>query len=333
MKHSEYKTIQTSCGFVDNCALGKLALVGPDAKSFLNGQVTNDVEALSPGSGCYAAFLTAKGKMLGDLRILDCGNELLLILERVALQELFDRIRLTKVGFDVVLEKRTLEMGCISLIGPGSFAVLEKLKQDSEDFSFSAATEEHTNSSFTIDKQPFLAVVSHLGIDTFCAAAEVPLLKRQLQMADVTEVHESTAEIFRVESGRPRYGIDLDETVIPQEAGLNDRAVNFQKGCYVGQETVARLFYRGKPNRHLRLLRLQEQAQTGEQLIEKTSERVVGKIGSVTCSPSLGWIGLALVRREITVGDEIFTKSTTGEQIPVLVEALPKTLSKSFWTK
>ena len=70
-------------------------------------------------------------------------------------------------------------------------------------------------------------------------------------------VDEAAAEILRVERGRPRYGIDLDDTVIPQEADLNERAVSFTKGCYVGQETVARLFYKGKPNRHLRGLRAQ----------------------------------------------------------------------------
>ncbi len=67
---------------------------------------------------------------------------------------------------------------------------------------------------------------------------------------------EAVADCVRIESGRPRYGIDLDDTVIPQEADLNARAVSFTKGCYVGQETVARLFYRGKPNRRLRGLRL-----------------------------------------------------------------------------
>src|SRR3954453_18070595 len=102
---------------VDRSEMGKLALTGPDAKSFLNGQVTNDVEALEPGTGCYAAFLTHKGKMLGDLRILDTGEELLLICERVALQGLFDLIRRFKIRFDCELHKRTVERGLLSLVG------------------------------------------------------------------------------------------------------------------------------------------------------------------------------------------------------------------------
>src|SRR5437588_4805662 len=117
---SEYRTVTDACGLLDCSQRGKLALTGPEAKSFLQGQVTNDVEALSPGQGCYAAFLTPKGKMLGDLRILDAGDELLLDTERSALQGLFNMIRRFSIGYDVSLHKRTLERGLLSLIGPGA---------------------------------------------------------------------------------------------------------------------------------------------------------------------------------------------------------------------
>src|SRR3712207_1800256 len=110
-------------------------------------------------------------------------------------------------------------------------------------------------------------------------------------------VSEAAAEVLRVERGRPRYGVDLDDATIPQEAGLNERAVSFTKGCYVGQETVARLFYKGKPNRHLRGLRLASaEAATGDEL--RLGDKVVGRLGSVVVSPRVGPIALALVRRE-----------------------------------
>src|SRR5207244_8897320 len=109
-------------------------------------------------------------------------------------------------------------------------------------------------------------------------------------------VAPEAAECLRVESGRPRYGIDMDDATIPQEAGINERAVSFTKGCYVGQETVARLHYRGKPNRHLRGLRLSAPAATGEHL--RLGDRVVGRVGSVALSPAHGPIALAIVRRE-----------------------------------
>src|ERR1700760_2199001 len=120
---SDYRSATEACGLLDRSERGKLALTGAGAKEFLQGQVSNDVEALVPGTGCYAAFLTPKGKMLGDLRILDAGHELLLDTERSALQELFNMIRRFKIGYDVELHKRTLESGLLSLIGPRAAAV------------------------------------------------------------------------------------------------------------------------------------------------------------------------------------------------------------------
>src|ERR671916_4302 len=113
-----YRALTERCALVDRSERGKLALTGTEAKEFLQGQVTNDVEGLEPGRGCYAAFLTHKGKMLGDLRVLDAGEELLLDTERSSLQELFNMIRRFKLGSDVELHKRTVQMGLLSLIGP-----------------------------------------------------------------------------------------------------------------------------------------------------------------------------------------------------------------------
>src|SRR6059036_2549044 len=121
---AEYDAATRACGLVDRSERGKLALTGGGAKEFLQGQVTNDVESLTPGVGCYAAFLTPKGKMLGDLRILDTGDELLLDTERAALQELFNMIRRFSIGYDVELHKRTVQRGLLSLLGPESDGVV-----------------------------------------------------------------------------------------------------------------------------------------------------------------------------------------------------------------
>src|SRR5947199_2907113 len=121
---SDYRAVTEACGVLDRSDCGKLALRGAEAKSFLQGQVSNDVEALTPGSGCYAAFLTPKGKMLGDLRILDTGDELLLDTERNALQGLFNMIRRFSIGYDVALHKRTVERALFSVIGPAADALL-----------------------------------------------------------------------------------------------------------------------------------------------------------------------------------------------------------------
>ncbi len=103
-----HRAMLEGCAIVDRSERGKLALTGAEAKEFLHGQVTNDIERLEPGAGCYAAFLTHKGKMLGDLRVLDTGADgLLLDCERVSLQELFNMIRRFKLGRAVELHKRT----------------------------------------------------------------------------------------------------------------------------------------------------------------------------------------------------------------------------------
>ncbi len=303
----EYRALVEGCGVLDRSERGKLALSGADALEFLNGQVTNELMTLRPGTGCYAAFLTHKGKMLGDLRILAVGDdedederaalsELLLDTERVALQGMFDMIRRFKVGYALELHKRTLERGLLSLIGPHAAAIAGGDRSELGRL----ADVEHANTGVEIDGIATVAVRTDVGVDLICDAADTKALIAALQARGAALVSEQTAECLRVEHGRPRYGIDLDETVIPQEAGLNERAVSFTKGCYVGQETVARLHYKGKPNRHLRGLRLSEPATTGEQLL--LGERPVGRVGSAALSPRLGPIALALVRREAEPG-------------------------------
>jgi tRNA-modifying protein YgfZ len=303
---SGYRALTEAAGVVDRSERGKLALTGPDAKTFLQGQVTNDIEGLESGRGCYAAFLTHKGKMLGDLRVLDLGGELLLDTERSALQELFNMIRRFKVGSAVELHKRTLEMGLLSLIGPEARRVAGADRLGSS---------EHDNVRSDVGGKPVVLVATDLGVDVFTQAADTDAVRAAL---DAPDVPEAVAEIVRVESGRPRYGVDLDDAVIPQEAGLNERAVSFTKGCYVGQETVARLFYRGKPNRHLRGLRLSAEAAPGDEL--RLGEKVVGRLASVVVSPTRGPIALALVRREAEPGA---TVAVGADGAPAEVVALP----------
>lgn len=306
---ADYRAITTACGVLDRSERGKLALAGKDAKGFLHGQLTNDVESLTAGTGCYAAFLTPKGKMLGDLRILDAGDELLLDTERLALQALFNMIRRFSIGFDAQLHKRTLERGLLSLIGPEAMTVagLPEL----------ADVPEHHHLESDVGGIAVRAIRTDVGLDLLCQAPDTDRLVAALQDAGALAVDEPAVECLRVERGRPRYGIDLDDTVIPQEAGLNERAVSFTKGCYVGQETVARLYYRGKPNRHLRGLRLSGAAATGDTVC--FGERDVAQLASVAESPRFGWIALALVRREAPLGAAV----SLGDGIAGEVVELP----------
>jgi folate-binding protein YgfZ len=129
----------------------------------------------------------------------------------------------------------------------------------------------------------------------------------------VEEVSEEAAECLRIESGRPRLGIDMGSDTMPQEAGINERAVDFEKGCYVGQETVARLHWRGKPNRHLRGLRLSEPVERRTDIL--LGDKVVGRVSSVCVSPRFGPIALALVRREAPPGTTVRAGSAEAEVV------------------
>ena len=334
----EYHALTEACGLLDRSDRGRLALSGPDAVEFLNGQVTNDLASLHPGEGCYAAFLTHKGKMLGDLRVLAVGTggegaaappELLLDTERVALQGLFDMIRRFKVGHDLELNKRTLETSLLSLIGPEAHAVAARALAaergtkagagpDASGLALPDTEHAHLSGSIAGRAVRVIRTADPPGVDVLCAAADREAVQSALVEAGARAVSEAAAEIVRVEHGLPRYGVDLDETVIPQEAGLNERAVSFTKGCYVGQETVARLHYRGKPNRHLRGLRLSGPARSGEEL--RLGERPVGRLGSVVLSPALGPIALALLRREADPGAIV---SVGADGATAVVSALP----------
>ena len=306
---TEYRAATERCGLIDRSERGRLALTGAAAKSFLQGQVSNDVEGLVPGGGCYAALLSPKGKMLADLRILDTAEEILLDTERSTLQELFNVIRRFSVGYDVQLHKRTLQTGLLSLLGPGSAPVAGV---------GSLPADEHAHVVADVDGTAVRAVRTDVGVDLLCDAQRTDALAATLTARGAQPISQATADTIRVESGRPRYGVDLDATVIPQEADLNARAVSFTKGCYVGQETVARLFYRGKPNRLLRGLRLERPADPGAEVT--AGDRVVGRLGSVVQSPEHGALALALVRREAAPGSRV---RVGDEAIDAVVVELP----------
>jgi folate-binding protein YgfZ len=306
----EYRTAREAVGLLDRSQRGKLALTGEGAKEFLQGQLTQDILALEPGHGAYAAFLTPKGKMLGDVRVLDAGAEILLDTERVALQALFNMIHRYRLGYAVELHKRTLESGLFSLVGPLADELIAAA-------GTTLGRGEHDHALVALGGIDARAIRTDLGVDLLFATDNAGAVRAALLEAGASAIGEQAAETLRIERGRPRYGIDLDESVIPQEAGLNERAVSFTKGCYVGQETVARLFYKGRPNRELRGLRAEAPLAPGTEL--SLDGRVVGTVTSAAVSPRLGPIGLALVRREAPPGSTV----RAGTQVQAVVSELP----------
>jgi folate-binding protein YgfZ len=287
----QYRALREEAGYLPR---GRAALVvrGADAAEYLQGQLTNDVEALAPEQGCYAALLDRKGHLQSDMRVLRLENgEIWLDLEPGPAAAVLKHLRTYSIGRDLEVDDVTDQWAITSLIGPRA----------GELSGFEGLGPEHAQRFREWDGTEVLAVATDVGLDLMTKADQAASLASLLEAAGAAEVSEAAAEIVRVESGRPRFGLDMGPESMPAEAGITERAVDFEKGCYIGQEPVARLHYRGKPNRTLRGLRLSEPAEHGAPLA--LGEREVGKVGTACLSPAHGPIALAIVRREASEGD------------------------------
>ena len=302
---AQYRQLREECGVLDRSDRGKLLVTGAEAAEYLQGQLTNDIEVLEPGEGCYAALLDRKGHMQADMRVLNLsavplpgiagqGNSAAIWVdtEPEALAAARRHLDMYKIGREVALEDITEQQGILSLIGPRSV-----------ELAGSPALPEHSSEPVSIEGVDCLAVGTALGVDLIAAAPDRERLIAALAAAGAPAVDPEAVEIVRIESGTPRFGSEMDTTTMPAEAGIVASAVNFEKGCYIGQETVARLHYKGKPNRHLRGLQLSAPASPGAALW--LGEKEVGKLGGSCVSPVRGAIGLAIVRREAEPGAEL----------------------------
>jgi folate-binding protein YgfZ len=304
---AQYRQLREECGVLPR-ERGIVAVNGPDGAEYLQGQVTNDVEALEVGEGQYAALLDRKGHMQTDLRVLRVGAEEIQVdLEPAPKDQALRHLTMYSVGRDVAVADATSERALLSLIGPRAAEIAS-----------SPPLPEFANEKVTVAGIEALAVGTRDGIDLFSAAADRERLLAALLEAGAVEVSAAAVEIVRVEAGVPRFGAEMDARTMPAEASIVEDAVSFTKGCYIGQETVARLHYKGKPNRHLRGLKLSGVAAPGASL--RLGEKEVGTLGGAVVSPALGPIGLAIVRREAEPGTEL----TVGEDgVTAEVVALP----------
>jgi folate-binding protein YgfZ len=290
---AQYRQLRDECGLVDRSERGVLLVSGPDGAEYLQGQLTNDVESLEVGDGQYAALLDRKGHMQADMRVLRAGAEEILVdTEAVALAATRRHLEMYSIGRDVKVADVSEERVILSLIGPRSVEI-----------AGTAALPENACEETAVAGVPCLAAGTASGIDLIVAASEAERLSEALRAAGAVAVAPEAAEILRVESGTPRFGAEMGTATMPAEAGIVEDAVSFTKGCYIGQETVARLHYKGKPNRHLRGLRLSAPAAPGAAL--RLGEKEVGQLGGSVVSPAFGPIGLAILRREAEPGSEL----------------------------
>jgi folate-binding protein YgfZ len=304
---AQYRQLREECGLLVR-ERGAIDVLGPDGAEYLQGQLTNDVEALGVGEGQYAALLDRKGHMQTDLRVLRVGEDAILLdTEPQTKDAALRHLTMYSIGRDVQVADASAERGFLSLIGPRAAEI-----------AGTPPLPEFANEPTKLASVDVVAVGTREGIDILFPAAERDRVVAALTDAGAVEVSPEAVEILRVEAGVPRFGAEMDAGTMPAEASIVDEAVSFTKGCYIGQETVARLHYKGKPNKHLRGLRLSGAAEPGAAL--RLGDKEVGTLGGAVVSPAHGAIGLAIVRREAEPGAEL----TVGEDgVTAEVVALP----------
>ncbi len=301
---------------VDLTGRGSLVVSGPDRVAFLQGVVTNDVRALAPGTGCPALFLTAKGKLRATLDVLALEECLLLDTEPGLAGPLVEGLRAYIVYPPVGLEDRTASTGVLHVEGPSAAAILGAAlgplpAGDRAHGPFSLGEIEGRIVSVSRGGEP--------GFDLRFPRESLPALRERLSRLGLSPASVGLLDAARIEAGLPRWGSELDQSVLPNEAGLQLGAVSYSKGCYIGQETVARLKTYGHVNRFLcRLLLPSGSAPAPDAAVlapegNGQGKTAAGRIVSAVDSVRLGRVvAFAWLKRELAVAGqplEVFTES------------------------
>jgi folate-binding protein YgfZ len=324
---AEHAALQNSAGLIDLSFRSRLCLTGADRKKFLHGQVTNNVNDLGVGQGCYAALTTAKGKLQSDLNIYCLTNELLLDFEPGLGATIAQRLEKYIIADDVQVVDVTPHYGLLSVQGPKAAHVVSSLGLGlglpEQDMSFARIDDPTLGEVYCMN----LARGRLPGCDLF-----VPLLALEMAGEKLLAAIKGIGgrmcgwqalEMIRIEAGLPRFGADMDESNLPAETGIEARAISYTKGCYIGQEVIARIRTYGQVARNLCGLRLRddlmELPKKGDKLFHGDKE--VGYITSALASSAFkANIALGYVRRERNQpGTELTLRTASGESAVKIV--------------
>jgi folate-binding protein YgfZ len=337
---AEYAALRTGALLADRSRRDRWVLRGPRARETLTGLVTNDIVGLPSGQGCYAAALTAKGRIVADLRVFaitgasgdaeaapDAATPAAVATAAVgAVPGLDGAALLVDVppraadGFAALLRKyvnpRVTPYARVA-DAVRAFGVYGLRARDAVAAVFGAppaalaALAPYAHATVMLDGATLLVVrVPELGLDGFevmgaPAAIDAAWARVARAVPGVVAGGDDACTIARIEAGYPEWGIDIDEGTIPQEANLDElRAISYTKGCYTGQEVVARVHFRGHVNRHLRGLAYLIEGgaiPAGAELLDEVG-KVVGDVRSSVVSPRLGGVAIGMVRREVPLG-------------------------------
>lgn len=322
--YRQYETVRkTGAGLWDYSARGLTEVSGTEAVRFLNGLITNDIKALEDGAWMLAAFPNAQGRLLAVVRVLRRGDKFWFDTGAVTREKVFQNLfRFTMAG-DFQVHDLSDEYRVLSVQGVKAAETVEKVLGRA-----AGRVEKNKFVEAAFGGRPVTVVrASHLaetGFDLFVAAEEFDNLQHAFTENGAVEIGDDAFEVLRVEAGTPRYGADMDETTVVLETGL-DEAVNFNKGCYIGQEIIARIHFRGHVAKKLTGLIFEESetaaAASPDGLknaeLRSADGKNAGIITSTAFSPLLGRIvALAYVRyaflangTKLQVGDQTATVS------------------------
>jgi folate-binding protein YgfZ len=336
----EYCALRDTAGLLDLSFRSRICLTGQDRVRFLHGQVTNDVNSLRPGQGCYAALITAKGRMQSDLNVWRLDDELLLDFEPGLATVVSERLETYVISEDVqVLDVAPL-YGLLGIQGPKAAEVIRSAGLSAslpdKPFTFLLPGSAGVPPATKVTSHPGDIYLMNLprfgstGFDVYVPIATFDMVAEQLLKAIQAQGGSpcgwNASEIVRVEAGVPRFGIDMDETNLPLEAGLESRAISFNKGCYIGQEVISRIRTYSEVQKSLRPLRLPDELPSlpakGEKLFHDGKE--AGYLTSVVASPRLkANIALGYVRKgmnapgiALSLGSPYQPKSVTVVELP-----------------
>jgi tRNA-modifying protein YgfZ len=315
----EYAALTTGAGLVDRSTRARWRFSGAKAADTLTGLVTNDVVALGPGQGQYAAVLTPKGKIIADVRIVRLDDAILVDVPTLAAPGFADVIKKYVNPRLTPYVDESAATGAIGVYGAmAAHAIAAAAGMTHEALIMLSAYGHLTRELGLIVRVP-------RGFEIVAPAEGKDALIRRLVQAGAIVCSAATWDIVRVEAGCPEWGIDIDDATIPQEANLDEMgAISYTKGCYTGQETVARIHFRGHVNRHLRGLRFaanRDDMPPERAPLFDAAGKPVGDVRSVVRSPRLGVIALAMVRREVEPGGTVIAR--WEREMPATVTTLP----------
>jgi folate-binding protein YgfZ len=276
-----------------------IGLSGKDRAAFLQGLLTNDIQALASGTGCYSAWLTPQGRMLTDLHVFESGDMMLLDLPTEVVQPTLQRLDQFLFGEDVQFADLSAALASVWIHGPAAGSILERTLNlgDLDHWS------EYQNARAAFAGSPVVAArVSQLGVPAFCVylePARADDLRQALQAAGAVIADPEAIEAARIEAGYPLFGIDMTDDTIPLEAGIEGRAISLSKGCYVGQEVIIRVLHRGQGRvaRKLVALRIEGDPPSRGTKIS-IGDRDIGFVTSAVRSPVYGTVALGYVHRD-----------------------------------